>query len=158
MVREGEQAPDFCLPSDTGERVCLRDFRGRWVVLYFYPKDMTPGCTQEAVDFRDHLEAFSRLGAVVVGVSADPPERHRRFREKYALPFFLLSDEDRTVLKAYGVWQEKKRFGKTYWGVVRSTFVIDPEGRVARVYRNVRVRGHVERVLRDLEDRVGGSR
>lgn len=158
MLQEGDRAPDFCLPNEEGQEVCLENFKGRWVVLYFYPKDMTPGCTQEAVDFRDRVEDFSALGAVVIGISADPPQRHRTFKHKYALPFYLLSDVDKTVLQAYGVWQEKKRFGKQFWGIDRSTFIVDPQGRIAKIYRNVKVRGHVDRVLKDLQALVGGDR
>jgi len=151
MLQQGDLAPDFCLPDESGEKRCLRDFRGKWVVLYFYPKDMTPGCTREAEDFRDHLQAFEQLGAVVLGVSVDPPESHRKFKEKHNLPFHLLSDTEKQVVRAYGVWQEKKRFGRTYFGTVRTTFLIDPEGKIAKVYPNVQVKGHVSRVLEDLK-------
>ncbi len=151
MLRPGDVAPDFCLPDESGEERCLRDFRGKWVVLYFYPRDMTPGCTREAEDFRDHMEAFEALGAVVIGVSVDPPESHRKFREKHNLPFHLLADTEKRVVQAYGVWQEKKRFGRTYFGTVRTTFILDPQGRIARVYPHVRVKGHVARVLEDLK-------
>ncbi len=150
MLREGDRAPDFCLPDESGKERCLRDFRGKWVVLYFYPKDMTPGCTREAEDFRDHIRDFEKLGAVVVGVSVDPPESHRKFKEKHNLPFHLLADTEKQVVQAYGVWQEKKRFGRTYFGTVRTTFLIDPDGNIAKVYPNVRVKGHVTRVLEDL--------
>lgn len=155
MLKEGMSAPDFCLQDEEGTERCLRDFRGRWVVLYFYPKDMTPGCTREAEDFRDLAEEFSRLGAVILGVSVDPPESHRKFKEKLGLPFHLLADTDKTVVQAYGVWQEKKRFGRTYFGTVRATFVIDPEGKIAKVYPSVRVAGHARKVLEDLKDLMG---
>jgi len=153
---EGVEAPDFCLPSDEGREVCLRDFRGRWVVLYFYPKDNTSGCTREALDFTSRLNDFLSLGAVVIGVSPDPVESHRRFREKHGLRVILLSDVERRVLEKYGVLGIKKRFGKEYLGVIRSTFLIDPEGRIRRVWRNVRVAGHVDEVLEELR-RLQGS-
>lgn len=154
MLREGMPAPDFCLPDETGKERCLRDFRGKWVVLYFYPKDMTPGCTREAEDFRDLAEAFEELGAVILGVSVDPPDSHRKFSEKLGLPFHLLADTEKKVVQAYGVWQEKKQFGRTYFGTVRTTFLIDPEGNVAKVYPRVRVAGHARKVLEDLKARV----
>ncbi len=150
-VNEGDMAPDFCLPSDSGDEVCLRDFRGKWVVLYFYPKDNTSGCTREAVDFTSRLNDFLSLNAVVIGVSPDPVSSHRKFREKHGLKVMLLSDVDRKVLEMYGALGLKKRFGKEYLGVIRSTFLIDPEGRVRKVWRNVRVNGHVDEVLETLK-------
>ncbi len=148
----GAEAPDFCLPSDEGQEVCLHDLRGRWVVLYFYPKDNTSGCTREAVDFSTHLADFEALGAVILGVSPDSVQSHRRFREKHGLRVTLLSDPEHRVLEAYAAWGPKKRYGREYYGVIRSTFLIDPEGRIAWVWPNVRVKGHVEAVLKKLRE------
>lgn len=148
----GEEAPDFCLPNQDGEEVCLKDFKGKWVVLYFYPKDNTPGCTTEAKDFTTHLSDFEKLDAVVLGVSPDTVESHKKFAEKHGLKVTLLSDTEHKVLEAYGVWGVKKRFGKEYYGVIRSTFIIDPEGKIAYRWYNVRVKGHVETVKNKLEE------
>lgn len=146
----GSLAPDFCLPDQDGQEVCLHDLRGRWVVLYFYPKDNTSGCTLEAIQFTQHLDAFQERGATVIGVSPDPPPTHRRFAEKHNLRVRLLSDPEHRVLEQYGVWQKKRRYGKEYWGVARTTFLIDPEGRIAWVWPNVKVQGHAEEVLSTL--------
>ena len=150
MVEEGQQAPDFELVSDSGERVRLSDLRGSPVVLYFYPRDDTPGCTKEACGFRDAYEAFVERGAVILGVSPDKEQSHVRFREKYGLPFTLLSDPDKEAAKAYGVWGERKLYGKTSLGITRSTFVIGPEGSVVKAMRGVKPEGHPERVLAAL--------
>ncbi|WP_075980268.1 thioredoxin-dependent thiol peroxidase [Bacillus massilinigeriensis] len=147
----GELAPDFSLPASNNQTVKLSDFRGRNVVLYFYPKDMTPGCTTEACDFRDQHEDYKKMGAVVLGISPDPLKRHESFIEKHNLPFLLLSDEDHQVSEAYGVWTLKKNFGKEYMGIERSTFVIDSEGKIAKEWRKVKVKGHVEEVLQFIE-------
>ncbi len=147
VLKEGDVAPDFSLPSDTGETVRLSDLRGRKVVLYFYPKDLTPGCSQEAQDFSALLGEFEATDTVVFGISRDPVARHARFREKLGLTVPLLSDEDGSVCNAYGVWKEKKNYGRTYWGIERSTFLIDREGRIARIWRRVRVKGHAAAVL-----------
>ena len=152
MPEIGEKAPDFCLPNQDSEEICLRDLREGWIVLYFYPKDNTPGCTSEALDFSAHIEDFSRLGAIVLGVSPDTVVKHRNFIEKKGLKVTLLSDEERSVLQAYGVWQLKKNYGREYMGVVRSTFLIDPEGLVAQKWEKVRVKAHVEAVLKKLEE------
>ncbi len=154
IPQPGEMAPDFCLPSDEDREVCLHDLRGKWVVLYFYPKDNTSGCTREAVDFSQALEEFDKLGAVILGVSPDSVQSHRRFREKHNLRVTLLSDPEHRVLEAYGAWGLKKRYGREYYGVIRSTFLIDPEGRIVRVWPNVRVKGHVEDVLSTLREHV----
>jgi peroxiredoxin Q/BCP len=147
MVEEGAPAPDFTLASDSGERVKLSQFRGSPVVLYFYPKDDTPGCTAQACGIRDAWGEFQRSGAVVLGVSPDSPKRHAKFREKYGLPFTLLADEDHAVSEAYGTWVEKSFAGKKYMGVERSTFVIDPGGNVAKVMRRVKPDTHADQVL-----------
>mgnify|MGYP001298689018 FL=1 len=149
----GSKAPDFTLKNQAGEDIRLSDFLGKYVVLYFYPKDMTPGCTTQACDLRDHYEAFTDLNAVILGVSPDPIERHQKFIEKYQLPFHLLADEDHEVAELYGVWQKKKMFGREYFGIVRSTFIIDPDGRLQEEFRNVRVKGHVEKALSAIKNR-----
>lgn len=150
------KAPDFCLPSDDGNEYCLKNFRGKWVVLYFYPKDNTSGCTREAVDFTSRLNDFMELGAVVLGVSPDPLESHKKFRLKHSLKVILLSDVDHSVLERYGVWGKKRRYGREYYGVIRSTFLIDPEGVIRKVWRNVRVAGHVDEVYQALKELVSG--
>lgn len=146
MVEEGELAPDFELPAADGSTVKLSALRGSTVVLYFYPKDDTPGCTTQACDFRDNLERLQAGDAVVLGVSPDSVESHRKFKEKHGLNFPLLADEENEVAEAYGVWKEKSMFGRNYWGVERSTFLIDPEGRVRKAWRRVRPKGHAEAV------------
>jgi peroxiredoxin Q/BCP len=145
----GDKAPDFSLPTDGGGTVSLKSLKGKKVVLYFYPKDDTPGCTTEACGFRDALPDFSETDAEIIGVSKDSVARHDKFKAKYELPFTLIADEDGTLCEAYGVWQEKKNYGKTYMGIVRSTFLIDEKGRIAAVWRNLRVKGHVEKVLEE---------
>jgi peroxiredoxin Q/BCP len=151
MPAEGAKAPDFSLPDGRGRTVSLKDFRGKRLVLYFYPKDDTPGCTAEACDFRDNLSRVKRAGAEVVGVSADTAASHAKFAEKYDLPFPLLSDREKTMLEAYGVWQKKSFMGKSYMGIVRSTFLIDARGVIARVWPKVKVSGHVDEVLEALK-------
>lgn len=151
MVEAGSPAPDFTLPSDDAGEVSLSDYRGRKVVLYFYPKDDTSGCTTQACDLRDNLPQLSGLDAVVLGVSPDGVESHARFREKHDLNFPLLADEDHQVSEAYGVWKEKSMYGRTYMGIERSTFLIDEEGVVQEAWRKVRPKGHAEKVLEALE-------
>jgi thioredoxin-dependent peroxiredoxin len=146
----GDAAPSFELESDNAGTVRLEDLKGDKVILYFYPKDMTPGCTKQACDFRDNLSQFDDKGYKVYGVSPDPVERHAKFREKHDLNFPLLADPDHTVAETYGVWREKKNYGKTYTGIVRSTFFIDEEGTITEIQDNVRATGHVDRLLRDL--------
>ncbi len=150
MVKEGERAPDFSLADADGRTVRLSDFRGSVVVLYFYPRDDTPGCTKEACSFRDTHDAILARKAVVLGVSADTVQSHGKFRDKYGLPFTLLADPERAAIEAYGVWVEKKMYGKTVHGVQRSTFVIGPDGVVLRVFPKVNPEGHAEEVLASL--------
>jgi peroxiredoxin Q/BCP len=146
----GSSVPEFTLPDQAGRSVTLASLQGKPWVLYFYPKDDTPGCTAEACDFRDEAEAFAVAGARVVGVSPDKPESHARFATKYELPFTLLADTDHALADALGVWKLKQNYGREYWGIERSTFVIDAEGVVQKVWRGVRVAGHVQAVLEAL--------
>lgn len=150
----GEKAPDFVLMSTNGEQVSLASMKGKNVVLYFYPKDMTPGCTTEACDFRDQHENFEELDAVILGVSPDPIDKHHKFIDKHGLPFLLLADEDHSVAEEYGVWKLKKNFGKEYMGIERSTFIIDKEGTLVKEYRKVRVKGHVEEALSFIKEKM----
>jgi thioredoxin-dependent peroxiredoxin len=155
VLREGRQAPDFKLASSEGQDVSLRDLRGKTVVLYFYPKDDTPGCTKEACAFRDAQGKIEKTGAVVLGVSPDPVDSHRRFRDKYRLGFPLLADPDKAVAKRYGAFGEKVLYGRKLKGIIRSTFVIDDAGVVRKVFPKVRVDGHAEQVLAALQQLVG---
>lgn len=151
----GKSAPSFCLPDAEGKQCCLSDFSGRWVVLYFYPRDNTPGCTLEARGFSDGVDEFAGLGAVIIGVSADTIDSHRKFAEKQNLRFRILSDADHTVLRSYGVWKDVPLISSIA-GIERSTFLIDPVGNIAAIWRKVKVFGHVEEVkqrLRELSDR-----
>jgi len=150
MPKEGDPAPEFRLPADDGKTYALKDLRGRKVVLYFYPKDDTPGCTKEACSFRDNLSRVQSKGAIVLGVSKDDLASHAKFREKYSLSFPLLSDPGGKVLSAYGVWKEKNLYGKTFMGIERTTFVIDERGRIQKVFPRVKVDGHVDEVLAAL--------
>jgi thioredoxin-dependent peroxiredoxin len=150
VVNEGEPAPDFTAATDTGERVSLSDFRGKPVVLYFYPKDDTPGCTAQACGIRDAYGEFERAGAVVLGISPDGERSHVKFREKYGLPFTLLADPEHEIADRYGTWAEKRYRGRTYWGVDRTTFVVAPDGTVAKVMRNVKPDTHADDVLAAL--------
>jgi peroxiredoxin Q/BCP len=149
-LEKGDPAPDFDLPSDDGSRVRLRDLRGKKVVLYFYPRDDTPGCTAQACDLRDARAEILEKGAVVLGVSADSLSSHTKFRGKYELNFPLLSDEDHAVCDAYGVWKWKSLFGLNFWGIGRSTFLIDDEGRIAEAWYGVSPEGHLDKVLNAL--------
>jgi peroxiredoxin Q/BCP len=150
MLKPGDKAPDFAALDQDGKTVRLADFKGKSVVLYFYPKDMTPGCTTEACSFRDSHAALRRKGAVLLGVSKDSAASHVKFREKYELPFPLLADEDLKVAKAYGAWGEKSLYGRKYMGILRSTFVIGPDGRLKAVFPKVKVAGHDQEVLAAL--------
>lgn len=146
-LKEGDKAPAFVLESDTGEKVSLKDLKGKTVVLYFYPKDMTSGCTREACDFRDEHAKFKKAGAVILGVSKDSVASHQKFKEKESLPFTLLSDPKGEVCEAYGVWKEKSLYGRKYMGIERTTLVIGPDGKVQKIFPKVKVNGHVSEVL-----------
>ena len=150
-LKPGDGAPDFALPDQGGNTVRLSDYRGRPVVVYFYPRDFTPGCTREAQGFQAESDRFTALDATIIGISPDSPESHGKFCVKYGLDFKLLADPDHTALKAYGAWGVKKRFGKESEGVIRSTFLIDSAGHVYKSWRNVRVDGHIENVLKQVE-------
>jgi len=147
----GTKAPEFSLPDQEGNKVSLKGLKGKHVVLYFYPKDDTSGCTKEACDFRDNLSPIKKAGAVVLGVSMDGKASHQKFIAKYGLPFALLSDEDAAICKVYGVYKEKSMYGRKYWGIERSTFVIDGAGRLKAIFRKVKVPGHVDEVLAALK-------
>lgn len=147
----GDQAPEFSVPDQDGKSVSLKNFKGKQVVLYFYPKDDTPGCTKESCDFRDTESQIMRLGGTIVGVSLDGQESHQKFIRKFGLPFPLLSDESAVVSKAYGVYKEKNMYGRKYWGIERSTFVIDSEGKIKAIFRKVKVDGHADEVLAALK-------
>jgi peroxiredoxin Q/BCP len=150
-IKLNTKAPDFNLPDQDRKLHKLSDYKGRWVLLYFYPKDDTPGCTKEACGIRDEFKNFKNLNIVVLGVSADSPESHKKFIQKYKLPFTLLSDESKKVLKKYGVWGKKKFMGKEYEGILRTSFLINPEGRVVKVYEEVRPEIHANEVLSDFK-------
>lgn len=151
MLEPGAKAPAFSVPSDSGDTVALEDFKGRKVVLYFYPKDDTPGCTTEACELRDNWRAVQAAGAVVLGVSPDSVASHAKFRAKYALPFPLLADVDHAVAEAYGAWGEKSMYGKKYMGILRTTFIIDERGVVRHVFEKVKPKGHAAEVLAALQ-------
>jgi peroxiredoxin Q/BCP len=151
MIEEGKKAPAFSLKNHDGKTVKLADFAGKYVVLYFYPKDDTPGCTAEACEFRDGHEKLKKAGAVVLGVSPDSEARHAKFREKYSLPFDLLADVDHAVAEKYGAWGEKSLYGRKYQGIIRSTFLIGPDGKVKKVWPRVKVKGHAEEVIAALK-------
>lgn len=151
MLEIGKSAPDFCLPNQDDVEICLRDLRGKWIVLYFYPRDSTPGCTTEACEFSDAMIDFLHLDAIILGVSADSTKKHRSFIEKQNLKITLLSDESTQMLQSFGVWQLKKFMGKESMGIVRSTFIIDPQGNIAHVWKNVKVKEHVSEVQKVLK-------
>ena len=152
MLEVGQKAPEFCLPNQDNEEICLRDFNGAWVVLYFYPKDNTPGCTTEALDFTALKSEFEKEGATIFGVSPDSIKRHQNFIAKKELSITLLSDEEKEVAKMYSVWQLKKLYGKEYMGIVRSTFLIDPDGNIAYIWYKVKVKNHAQEVLEKLKE------
>ena len=148
----GDKAPNFNLPTDGGGNISLKDLKGETVILYFYPKDDTPGCTKEACGFRDALPDFSKVKATVIGVSKDPVKKHDKFKDKYDLTFPLASDEDGAVCEAYGAWVEKSMYGRKYMGIDRSTFLIDGKGVIRGIWRKVKVPGHVDEVLKATQD------
>ncbi|MBK8003712.1 MAG: thioredoxin-dependent thiol peroxidase [Gemmatimonadetes bacterium] len=150
MLKPGAKAPAFKLPASGGETIGLKDLKGKPVVLYFYPKDDTSGCTTEACEFRDHWKAVRKAGAVVLGVSPDPVTAHDKFRAKYKLPFPLLADVDHAVAEAYGVWGEKSMYGRKYFGILRTTFLIGADGKIVKVFEKVKPKGHAAEVLAAL--------
>ncbi|MFC2088740.1 thioredoxin-dependent thiol peroxidase [Calditrichota bacterium] len=152
MLKENDKAPQFSAPDQNANTVSLSDFNGKWIVLYFYPKDMTPGCTTEACNFRDEYSTFQQQGIAVLGVSKDSVDRHKKFEAKHELPFPLLSDEKGTICEDYGVWQEKSMYGKKFMGIVRSTFIINPKGIIAKVYPKVKVNEHIAEIQADLKE------
>jgi peroxiredoxin Q/BCP len=152
MIEDGKKAPAITLNDQDGKKVSLNDFKGKNIVIYFYPKDNTSGCTLEACNFRDEFPKFGKLNAVILGISPDSVESHKKFADKYNLPFRLLSDERRTVLEEYGVWKEKSMYGRKYMGVERSTFIIDKTGKIRKIFRKVKVANHNEEVMTALKD------
>ena len=152
MLEIGDAIPDFCLPNQDEEEICFRDIKGRWAVVYFYPKDNTPGCTTEACDFTAALPDFTEMEAIILGVSPDSPKKHRNFIEKKELKITLLADEEKELCKSFGMWQLKKFMGKEYMGVVRSTFLIAPDGTLAYKWEKVRVKNHVQDVKEKLAE------
>jgi len=157
-LKTGEKAPDFCLPDQNGKEICLKDFKGKWVILYFYPRDNTSGCTREAVGFTEAKKEFEELGVVIIGVSPDSVKSHKNFEQKKDLKIILLSDTEHKVLEAYGAWQLKKMYGREYYGVVRSTFLIDPDGIIRHIWKKVKVAGHVEAVKEKLKELKEGKK
>ncbi len=148
----GANAPQFNLPDQDGKMHALKDYIGQWVLLYFYPKDDTPGCTTEACSLRDNFPKFKKIKAVIFGISTDSVKSHRKFADKFELPFILLADENKELVKAYDVWQKKKFMGREYMGTMRESFLIDPTGKIAKVYEGVKPQTHVEEVLADLKN------
>ena len=151
----GEEAPDFTLETDDGKQVSLKDYIGKYVVLYFYPKDGTPGCTTEALEFKDVAEQFAKEGAVILGISKDSVTSHRKFKEKHQLPFTLLSDPESKVLNEYGIWKEKVLYGRKFMGTERTTFLIDEKGIIRKIYIKVKPEGHAQTCLLDLTKETG---
>ncbi len=151
----GDKAPDFVLQNAEEQEIRLSDLVGKWITLYFYPKDNTSGCTLEAVNFTNALDEFKKLGGIIIGISPDSCQSHRNFKAKHDLKVVLLSDPDKSIIKRYGVWALKKMYGKEYYGVERSTFLIDPDGKIAHAWRKVKVKGHVEEVKEKLRELVG---
>ncbi|HEU5466025.1 MAG TPA: thioredoxin-dependent thiol peroxidase [Gemmatimonadales bacterium] len=152
MISVGKSAPAFSLDTDAGETLSLKDLKGRPVVLYFYPKDDTPGCTVEACEFRDAFPRFKGSKAVILGISPDSVKSHQKFKEKFDLPFTLLADEDHAIAEKYGVWQKKSMYGRTYMGIARTTFVIDKSGKVAKIFEKVKPKGHAEEVEQAIDE------
>ena len=152
MLNIGDKAPEFKLLNQDNIEVSLKDFSSKWVVLYFYPKDNTPGCTTEACDFSQNINEFKDLNAIILGVSPDNSKTHKKFIEKQNLKINLLADENKEVLNYYGVWQSKKMYGREYMGVVRSTFIINTKGEIAYIYKNVKIKGHIEEIKKKLKE------
>lgn len=150
MLKPGDKAPDFKLMSDEGKSVSLKDLKGKKIILYFYPKDDTSGCTAEACSFRDNIKLIEKKNAVVIGVSKDDTKSHQKFKKKYDLPFTLLSNENLDILKAYDVWKEKSMYGRKYMGIVRTTYIIDEKGKIKDIFNNVKVDGHTGEILEKL--------
>ncbi|NOQ31365.1 MAG: thioredoxin-dependent thiol peroxidase [Helicobacteraceae bacterium] len=150
MLEIGKKAPQFCIPNQDDVEICLRDLVGKWIVLYFYPRDNTPGCSTEACEFSENLPEFEDMGAIILGVSADSSKKHRNFIEKKNLEITLLSDESTEMLQSYGVWQQKKLAGREYMGIVRTTLIISPDGEIKELWNKVKVKGHVEDVREKL--------
>ena len=150
MLKEGDQAPDIHVHTDSGEAFRLSDLKGERVVLYFYPKADTPGCTTEACEFRDGIQSFAKKSTKIIGISPDKPAAQARFKTKYDLPFTLLADEDKAAAEAYGVWKEKNMYGKKVMGIERTTFVIGPDGKIEKIYHKVKAQGHAQEVLSAL--------
>lgn len=155
MLELNSNAPLFCLPDSGNNEVCLKDYKGKWVVLYFYPKDNTPGCTKEACDFSINITDFNNLDATIIGISGDSVASHKKFKDKYSLKITLLSDPDHKVLKDYGVWKPKKLFGKEVLGVVRTTFIINPDAQIAYIWPKVKVKTHILEVKEKLQELSG---
>ncbi len=150
MLKENDSAPAFTLENQNGQKISLKDFKGQTLVLYFYPRDLTPGCTQEACDFNDHLAQLKKKKVAVLGVSFDDAKKHQKFIQKHSLGFDLLVDADKKMAKAYGVYQKKKFMGREFMGIVRSTFIIDPKGKIKKIFSPVKVKNHVEEVLENI--------
>lgn len=151
-IKINQTAPDFSLPDQNGVKHKLSDYKGKWILLYFYPKDDTPGCTTEACTLRDNFPAFKKLGIQVFGISIDNEKSHKKFADKYQLPFTLLADEDKQVVEKYGVWQEKSMYGRKYMGTVRNSYLISPDGKIAKIYEKVKPAVHAEEVLADIKE------
>ena len=151
-IKEGQKAPEFTLPDQNNDIHNLADYKGKWVLLYFYPKDNTPGCTKQACDIRDNFELFKKAGITVLGMSKDSVKSHKKFEEKHDLPFTLLSDEELTTLQAYDVWHKKKMMGREYMGIMRTSFLINPEGNIAKIYEKVKPPAHAEMILQDIKE------
>ena len=152
MIKINELAVDFCLKNQNNENVCLKDFMGKWVILYFYPKDNTPGCSLEAKSFSDYIDEFKQLNARIIGISPDSKDSHKKFEKKQNLTFNLLSDPNHDVLKSYDVWKPKKLYGREFMGVIRSTFLIDPKGRIVYIWPKVKVMGHTQSVMNKIKE------
>ena len=152
MIKINKKAIDFCLKNQNNENICLKDFKGNWVVLYFYPKDNTPGCTLEAKGFSHYIDKFRQLDAKIIGISPDSSDSHKKFEKKHDLTFNLLSDPNHDVLKSYDVWKPKKLYSREFMGVIRSTFLIDPKGRIAHIWPKVKVMGHAQNVMNKLKE------